>query len=505
MRVQALRKLTMIGRCPGWLGAIAALPSLMLVPALAASDAQNMVRYGTDNLKLLGPIVADAPVQTDFYSGSIHQSDMPGAGPACGPTILTASGAGSGCAPYPAVGEPAFSQLPSDGIVPGHVSSPAPTYARRGFGRVGQGASGFAQGVDFKPYATLRGGMENDSASGQNFVVQTEAGFDADIYSALGNYTLGSKILLANPAGKSLAFSSFTNSLVGKVELSSLTNLDIGGRLEILRESVGDEDLPATTVAPPYYLVGALSGAIGHQFGRFTLTPNVMIERFVYGETELTGGAKLANKDRQYWHGQLGLRTRYEVSPRLAALGDIFTNASWFDQKDRTTGLSRDVSSLGLRVGFEGAWLPQLQIGGGVSASVDRFSDGSDGGDPNWMFDGYLTYVPNDDVTLAATLSSEIAPTEIAGARRRVTTKLDLQLSYLSTQDLTLRAYINGDQSRFVGLSSSSANAKIGAGLDYFLSDFVTGTVDLSAAWAMDENSKITDKQAIMVGVTVRP
>lgn len=542
-----MRNPLIISSRPVWLSlASALLISVAPLPAMGQAVETEVALFGTNNPDLLVPPTAGQLNQPDFLNEPVIE---PSAVVECDPALLLKS---ETCPVAPDAVELVLDAAPKTAVSPKAVApiqAPKPVLASRvalapaappAVVIVGEpynnealeeyrpvapvsllvGAddsasflppndvvetSGLAEGVDFRPYASLRGGVNFDNGGNRNFIYQTEFGVDLDIYSAPGQSTLKSTLLLGKEPTEQFIFTSFQNAFSGQYDLSNLTRIDVTARFDIERESLGDEDLPTNTFKAPIFVTGAVTAALSHQFDQFMLTPNATLERVGYGKTELTNGTELTNESRQYWRGEIGLRARYDLTPRLAAIGGVFIDGTWFDANDPVTGLTRDKSSVGLRAGIEADWTDHLKAGAGVTVTAETYRDGSPNGAANWLFDGFLTYQPNQDLTISATASSQVLPSEVSGSKAQVVRKLGLQTSYLATQDVTIRTLVEGEHSTFVGPDSTTATVKVGAGLDYLWSEHLTGTLDVSADWSRDASNAVTNEQEIMVGVTVRP
>lgn len=190
----------------------------------------------------------------------------------------------------------------------------------------------------------------------------------------------------------------------GRIDVSTLTRLEIEGRAALTTESPGSPDAVSTAVRPPnVYSYGSTIGVM-QRFNRFELALRGLVDRYTYENAMLTSGAIFDLSDRNYVAPGLRLRGSYELSEGIKPFVEIGVDRRMFDREIDFTGIRRGSDGWLVRGGF--AFERKGFLTGEVSAGYlqRRYRDPSLPEISGLIFDSSLvwTATPLTKVTLYA-------------------------------------------------------------------------------------------------------
>jgi hypothetical protein len=202
----------------------------------------------------------------------------------------------------------------------------------------------------------------------------------------------------------------------GRIDVTSLTRLELEGRAALTTESPGSPDAVTGVVRPPnVYAYGSTIGVM-QRFNRFELALRGLIDRYVYESAALTSGVILDLSDRNYVAPGLRLRGSYELSAGIKPFVEIGVDRRVFDHEIDFSGIRRGSDGWFVRGGF--AFERKGFLTGEISAGYmqRRYRDPSLPDISGLIFDSSLvwTATPLTRVTLSAT--STVDETRVVGA-----------------------------------------------------------------------------------------
>ena len=105
----------------------------------------------------------------------------------------------------------------------------------------------------------------------------------------------------------------FNGKVDGRIDVTSDTRIDLGGRVLVSTDNPGSPNLQAGLAKLPIFTTFGGSAGIGQRFNRFDLSLKGDAERTVYQDSQLTDGTTASNDDRDYNQYGGTLRGGYEL------------------------------------------------------------------------------------------------------------------------------------------------------------------------------------------------
>ncbi len=150
------------------------------------------------------------------------------------------------------------------------------------------------------------------------------------------------------------------------------------------------------------------------KFGDFSGTANLGLTRFIEGPTTLNDSSTIDNTSKNYGQASAGLRAGYEFVPDATAFieGDVAYQK--FDVPDPTLHKFLDGTHLASCEAASATTQGTLaaEISSGPAWRV--YTDGSLTNQMGWLYDGSLTFTPDDHLTLQGGLTTTLVPSSLA-------------------------------------------------------------------------------------------
>jgi hypothetical protein len=137
----------------------------------------------------------------------------------------------------------------------------------------------------------------------------------------------------------------------GRVDVTSLTRIDLGSRVLVSTDNPGSPNLQAGLAKLPIYTTFGGYAGVGQRFNRFELSAKGDAERTVYQESELIGGLTASNEDRNYDQYSGTLRGGYELLPGVVPFVEVTADTRQHDLSTDSFGYQRDSRGLTGKLG----------------------------------------------------------------------------------------------------------------------------------------------------------
>lgn len=139
--------------------------------------------------------------------------------------------------------------------------------------------------------------------------------------------------------------------LIGRIDVTRATRLDLEASAQAATASPGAPDLPADLAKLP--LRSDLGGALGlaHRFNRFELALKGTLNHIHWDDSRLTNGASASNRDRNYDQYGTLLRGSYELTPGVKPFVEIGADARRHELARDFSGVARDSVGWTLKAG----------------------------------------------------------------------------------------------------------------------------------------------------------
>lgn len=203
-----------------------------------------------------------------------------------------------------------------------------------------------------KPALELTGAYDTDPThtagnSGSTFAiaapeVQVRSDWQRHALNAdiRGTYTWYGKTFNGSP--QSLDRPTLDSRLFGRVDVSSLSRIDLEGRFLVSTDNPGSPNIQAGLTRLP--LVTTTGGTLGYvqRFNRFELGAKGSVDRSVYHTSSLTDGTTSDNDDRNFNQYALALRGSYELTPGVKPFVEVGADTRIHDLPIDRTGAERN-------------------------------------------------------------------------------------------------------------------------------------------------------------------
>ncbi len=254
----------------------------------------------------------------------------------------------------------------------------------------------------------------------------------------------------------------------------------IGGNYEFETESASSVNLSQTAINEPgVHTFGAFTNLqrTGHRFG-FTLRAG--IERQLYENAKLSGGAVQSQTDRNF--------TSHTIQARLSYGNDLafspFVQASYtknvYDLMFDRNGQRRDSTSYVLRGGI--AVNLSEKLNGEISAGyLNRdYVDPGLAALSGFVIDANMNWSPQRDTNIGLTLASNVDGSTSTGNSGTITYEGALMLTRRIRDNLQVSANLGISRTDYPGLGRLDTTYNAGLGFEHWLNRAMSITGDLS-------------------------
>ncbi len=356
-------------------------------------------------------------------------------------------------------------------------------------------------GIDWS--VGLRGSYAKNSLTGEqtSMSLTPEASLRLGGESSATTYNAGADIRL-NSAGEG-RIADVHAGIVSSLRLGATTVLDgsLNGRISQLDSN--DSSLPANTLHAPLVLDGTAQGSITQDFGHTDAKLTFDAARKIVGPTTLDDLSTVDNTHQSYLEGGATLRLGYKWTPLLSTFTEAEISTQRFDAVDPTALVFMDGTTYELRSGVSYIWGTIVSAEASIGRGWLDYTDGSlsDAGD--WVYNGRVTFNPDETLSLSAALDTALGPSATVAGDTDVSYTLSGSARYAVNPWLTLRASAAWDHTRVQGTGDVSSGVDAGVGLDWQSARHVVWTADYLYSVDNVPPTPINDTHTVTVGVRV--
>jgi hypothetical protein len=144
---------------------------------------------------------------------------------------------------------------------------------------------------------------------------------------------------------------NFDGKIDGRIDVTSLTRIDLESRLLIATDNPGSPNIQVGLARPPVYADVGASVGVGQRFNRFDVALKGGIDRTTYQNSVFTDGTVASNDDRNFDQYSTQLRIGYESSPAVKPFLEIDADRRHHDLAIDRTGADRDSQGTAAKIG----------------------------------------------------------------------------------------------------------------------------------------------------------
>jgi len=262
----------------------------------------------------------------------------------------------------------------------------------------------------------------------------------------------------------------------GRVDVTSMTRIDLGGRVLVATDNPGSPNLQAGLAKLPVYTTYGGSAGVGQKINRFDLSLKGDAERTAYQASKLTDGSTVSNDDRNYNQYGVTLRGGYELTPGITPFVEASTDTRRHDLVADAYGYRRDSKGITGQVGstFE---LSRL-LTGEVAIGYTRrnYDDARLSQLSGLIGNASLVWTANALTSVKFTAASAIAESTVAGVSGVFSRDVGLQI------DHSFRRWLVGSIKFGAGFDSYKGTDVAAGGVAAPICDCVVSTPGGTAA-----------------------
>lgn len=357
-------------------------------------------------------------------------------------------------------------------------------------------------GIDWS--VGLRGSYAANSLTGSkaSLALTPEASLTLGGESSTTTYGVGSE-LVVDGTGQARV-SDLHAGVAGSFQLGATTTLGGSVSGSWAQADRDDSDLPANTLHAPIELDGAAQGSITQDMGKVDATLTLDGERYVLGPTTLDDLSTVDNTHKSYWQGGATLRLGYEITPLVGAFVEGEASVQKFDAADPTLLKFLDGREYQLRAGLSFTQGSVISAEASVGRGWLDYLDGSLTDTQSWVYNGSVTFKPDETLSLTGALETTIDPSDNVPGDTDVGLTLSGDANYTVNPWLTLRASGSWDRTVTLGTGDNSWTLGAGVGVDYRSSRHIVWSADYAYAREYAPPTPLNDTHTVSVGVRVQ-
>ncbi|MCA0424877.1 MAG: outer membrane beta-barrel protein, partial [Proteobacteria bacterium] len=201
-----------------------------------------------------------------------------------------------------------------------------------------------------------------------------------------------------------------------------------------------DSSLPANTLIAPTVVDGTAQASVTQDMGRFDGKLTLDGRRYMMGATTLNDLSTVDNTHRSYWEGGATLRLGYEITPLISAFVEGEASVQKFDAPDPTVLAYLDGREYQLRAGLSYTYGSIISAEASVGRGWLDYVDGALTDTQSWVYNGSLTFRPDETVSLTGALETTLDPSTSTPGDTDMGVTLSGNAAYRVNPWLTLRA-----------------------------------------------------------------
>jgi hypothetical protein len=295
----------------------------------------------------------------------------------------------------------------------------------------------------------------------------------------------------------------FTGLIKGRLDVSADTKILNETRLRVSTDNPGSPNIQANLQRYP--LLASFGNTIGgvHNYNRFEIGANALVDRTVYQESTLSDGSRSSNADRNYNQYGGNLRLGYEIMPQLKPFGEVSIDRRERDLEFDRNGFARDSRGKTARVGstFE---LGRLVTGeASIGYTVREYEDPRLRNAAGLLAAGSLVWRPTGLTTVTLGAASSIDESTLPGVSGVVTRSYNAAVEHAFRRYLIATAKVGFTTADYDGSDRFDKIYSVGGDLVYKMTRDVHVKAQVRHDWLRSTISS-ADYQATLFMLGVR-
>jgi hypothetical protein len=311
-----------------------------------------------------------------------------------------------------------------------------------------------------------------------------------------GSYTsYGSAPSLDRPA--------FDGRIDGRIDVTSLTRIDLESRLLVATDSPGSPNIQAGLAKLPIFTDVGGSVGLGQRFNRFDVALKGGVDRTTYQSSIFTDGTIASNDDRNFNQYSAQLRTGYELTPGVKPFFEIDADTRRHDLAVDRFGIDRNSQGRAAKIGstFE---LSRILTGQAAFGYLERsYTDPALPDLKGPTFDASLTWLASALTTFRLTAVTSANESTLAGVSGVFTHEVGIEVDHAFRTWLEATLRFTGDRDAYVGEPRLDNRYAASAALAYKLTRDLQLKGELRREW-LTSNMPANNYQAYVALLGVR-
>jgi hypothetical protein len=267
----------------------------------------------------------------------------------------------------------------------------------------------------------------------------------------------------------------FESSAIGRLDILEGLWVDATASYAMLHEPRSSADMPSNALKPTRYTDLHANTDIHHSLGPFGVSAGATFDQYLYNPTDLVGGTKLDNQDRNRTEYGFYGKADYEFSPGYAAFVRGSYNIRSYELGVDANGFDRNSTGYRIDAGLD-IKVTDLIEGNVFGGYLDqryrtplRPVNGFDYG-------AGLSWYPTPLITVNLTAQHLVDETTIANAAANERQIVNLGVNYAFRHDIVLQAGVGYDSDRYPGASRTDRTISANVGAKYLMNEYLFWT-----------------------------
>jgi hypothetical protein len=262
---------------------------------------------------------------------------------------------------------------------------------------------------------------------------------------------------------------SFDGKLNGRIDVTSLTRIDLENRLQIGTDNPGSPNIQADLKRLPIFTTWGGTAGLGQRFNRFDIAAKGGAERTVYQDSTFIDGSTASNEDRNYNRYSVQVRGSYELTPGVKPFVESGGDRRVHDLEVDFSGLRRNSEGWYVKGGstFE---LTRLVTGEAAIGWIERkYHDPLLPNIGGVTVDASLVWVASALTTAKLTATTRVDESRVFGVSGVFTREVALQVDHAFRRWLLGTLKLSKGRDDYVGSAREDDRYSASVGITYKL------------------------------------
>jgi hypothetical protein len=276
---------------------------------------------------------------------------------------------------------------------------------------------------------------------------------------------------------------AFDGKIDGRIDVTSLTRIDLESRLLVATDNPGSPNIQAGLARLPVSTDIGGSIGLGQRFNRFDVAIKGGLDRTTYQNSVFTDGTTASNDDRNFDQYSTQFRTGYELTPGVKPFLEIDADTRHHDLAVDRSGFDRNSQGRAAKLGstFELSRILTGQLGFGY---LERsYTDRSLPDLKGPTFDASLTWLASALTTFKLTAVTSANESTLAGVSGVFTHEVGIEVDHAFRTWLDATLKFTGDRDAYVGQPRLDNRYAASAALTYKLTRDLQLRGELRREW----------------------